>query len=222
MSNLKLISIHIPKTAGTSFYKSLQDAYSESHVGRIDFKPNLNKIHYNYKEASFTKLPQELEVIHGHFRIDELNNAFPETLHLPVITWLRDPVSRLISNYYYLIERLEEATQKIEEHKMLVRRMTKSLEEFIVLENNRNRMGSFLRGLNLVDFQFVGIVEKYDEDLNYLSQLMHKTLAKNYVNITSNKEKYTISEDIRNLIIELNQEDIELYKEALSLRERRK
>ena len=222
MSNLKLISLHIPKTAGTSFYNSLQEAYGESNIARIDFKPNLNSILLNYKEMVVPEIPNKVEIIHGHFTLEELHKTFPETLNLPIITWLREPINRIISNYYYLVTQLENTVTNNDEHKMLMKRMMKSIEEYIIVPENRNRMSHFIKNYSLKDFLFVGIVENYNEELLYLSNKLTKTLHEKKLNTNSNKKLYTISDDIKNLIIEMNLEDIELYKEALSIRERRK
>lgn len=63
---IELISIHIPKTAGTSFYQTLKKQYSARKVVRVDIstvkKARINKVPIN--QAYVYPSPK---VIHGHF-----------------------------------------------------------------------------------------------------------------------------------------------------------
>ena len=221
MSNIKLVSLHIPKTAGTSFYKTIQDAYGITSVARLDIKPNINKILLNTIEYNDTFLPDEIEVIHGHFNVLDLYEKYPETKDLPMITWLRDPVTRVISNYFYLQERLTTFLSSHENNRAILDKMMKSIEEFIATDINRNKMSRFLIGKNLSDFKFVGLIEYYEEDLQSLSNLLNIQFNQNQVNVTANDNKYDVSSDIIELIKQYNQEDIALYEEAISIRNKR-
>jgi hypothetical protein len=97
----------------------------------------------------------------------------------------------------------------------------KSIEEFIATDINRNKMSRFLIGKNLSDFKFVGLIEYYEEDLQSLSNLLNIQFNQNQVNVTANDNKYDVSSDIIELIKQYNQEDIALYEEAISIRNKR-
>lgn len=99
---LEMISIHIPKTAGTSFYAILQDIYGKSHsieVKREQARANAGKFQ--------RFLQPEHRVLHGHFHFEEIQNLYdPERVKL--VSWLREPVSRVISNYYFFNRKVNE------------------------------------------------------------------------------------------------------------------
>ena len=97
-NKLILISLHIPKTAGTSFRNILKSVYGENQVVRFDIS-RMGVVRMNENVYQKSKLPN-VKVIHGHFTFQDLSGSFtlPETYKL--ITWMRDPVKRVISNYY--------------------------------------------------------------------------------------------------------------------------
>lgn len=221
MSNIQLISLHIPKTAGTSFYHSLQESYGFSQVARLDIKDNIQKILLNTKEYHSTSLPKEIDVFHGHFSVSSLYSKFPETKDVPIITWLRDPVQRVLSNYYYLQERLNFLVSQHGSHRAILDKMMRSLEEFAVAEINRNKMCKFIGSKPLDEFAFLGILEHYEQELIELSRLIGKRLTSIKVNVTENRQQKNYLAMQVSLIEKHNQEDMELYKEALSIRNKR-
>lgn len=216
-SGVELISIHIPKSAGTSFYKTLISQYKDSGITRIDMNKkdriNINKIHHDKAYIS-----KSTKVIHGHFTIPQLYGALDISKDLPIITWLRDPVERVISNYYYLSKILAQELNENSKDLNLLNRLQKSLVEYAHVESCRNRMTKFLDGIELEELAFIGFVENYSEDLKSLSNMMNwKYYEEVKVNTTGAKNKREVSQEIREEIARLNQEDIALYQKALSL-----
>ena len=90
--NVELISHHIPKTAGTSFYKTLSEAYGEKKVmGVYDLDMCVSLI----REEPIW-VPSQKKVLHGHFPARPFQlKQFPNAKH---ITWIRDPIERAWSN----------------------------------------------------------------------------------------------------------------------------
>ena len=88
-----IISVHIPKCGGTSFRHVLRDIYGESlwlNYGAIFSQP----------QAAPGLIPGGTRCIHGHF----LGDAFDELVPRPrLVTWLRHPVERVVSNYYHFL-----------------------------------------------------------------------------------------------------------------------
>lgn len=220
MSKLEYISLHIPKTAGTSFYKTLEDAYGIDGIARFDIKSNIGKLLLNQQEYHETFLPHNFQLLQGHFSVKDLYEHFPTSANIPIITWLRNPIDRVISNYYYLAETLQAMMSTHEKNRAVLDKMMKSLEEFICSDVNRNKMSAMTDGKSLQEFFFIGIYEYYTDDLLFLSSLLRRRLNSFEVNKTTNKNS-VISEEIKLLIEHNNQNDMELYKEALSIRERR-
>ncbi len=218
--NLELISLQIPKTAGTSFRNILKAVYGNNVVIRFDINEDVIKI--NEKKFTGSKLKKRTKVIHGHFEYTSIKKNIELSNSIPIITWLRDPVERVISNYFYLKKIIQEKLNENNTDSNLGNRMLKSIEEFASFEENRNRMSKFLKGALLEDFFFIGIVERFEEDIKTLSQLLDwKSYPIKRQNQTS-KEMELITTSIREEIKKLNEQDVDVYKEVLNIRKKRK
>lgn len=220
-NNIELVSIHIPKTAGTSFRNVLKGTYGSKHVARFDIRSGGKKIEVERRRFNGTKLNSNIKVIHGHFRYHDLIDLVEINDDTPVITWMRDPVHRVISNYYYLAGVLAKELNEEKKGLNILAKMQRSLIEYAHDEISRNRMYKFLDGLPLSKFHFIGIQEHYEDDLAELMGSLGKSKYPQYhVNVTG--RKYDVAGDIIDEIRSLNQLDNELYQEALKLRQERK
>lgn len=219
-NNIQLISLHIPKTAGTSFRNTLKMVYGEEHVSRLDIDLKQQILKVDQVIFSEKRLPRKTKVIHGHFSYPLLNSTLEIHPKIPMITWLRDPVERVISNYFYLEKRLKEELEEEKKGLNILSKMQKSLLEYAYSELNRNRICTFLAGMNLADLQFVGITEYYESELASLAQLLKwKAYSSFQHNITGQRPE--VSEMEREVIRSWNQADIAIYEEALALRKKR-
>jgi hypothetical protein len=95
---IELVSIHIPKSAGTSFFKSLKLAYGKDGVTRVDIPIPHDAAAETLNRKPPAELPASTRVGHGHFRLRDLPAGYGSRPDTPVITWLRDPVDRVLSN----------------------------------------------------------------------------------------------------------------------------
>lgn len=209
-NNLELISIHIPKTAGTSFYAILQDIYGKSHsieVKREQARANAGR---------FQRIVQpEHRVLHGHFHFEEIRNLYDPT-KVKLVSWLREPVSRVISNYYFFNRNVNENPNHSEWH-----RREESLAVYAQYEENRNRMSRFLQGIELEDLFFFGIQEYFEEDLIRLRVNMGWPAVQSRSENTNRayQSKFPpVSEDLKEQIRAWNQADVQLYERAMALR----
>lgn len=220
-NRIELVSIHIPKTAGTSFRNVLKGVYGRKSVVRFDIRSGGRKIELERKAFTGSKLPAKVRVIHGHFRYRDLVDLLdiPETI--PVITWMRDPVERVISNYFYLSGILAKELQEEKKGLNILAKMQRSLIEYARNEISRNRMHKFLDGMSVDKFRFIGIQEHYEEDLaDLMAELGFKDYPVFHVNVTG--KKHEVPEEIIEEIKSLNALDIALYEEALNIRKQRK
>ncbi|MBP6184541.1 MAG: sulfotransferase family 2 domain-containing protein [Saprospiraceae bacterium] len=219
-AQLELISIHIPKTAGTSFRNTLAGVYGDQAVVRLDIGLVRQEVRIREKIYSESTLPPGTRVIHGHYSYPLLTQHFHVDPALPVITWLRDPVRRVVSNYHYLAKRLAEELKEEQRGLNILRKMQRSLLEYAHDETNQNRMSRFLEGLSLETMHFVGIVEQYDEDLKTLANRMAWADYPVFHHNQTGKDTSSITDTERDIIRSLNQEDVALYEHALVLREK--
>jgi hypothetical protein len=213
LPGLEIMSYHIPKTAGTSFFIALTQVYG------------LDKIAGYLQESVVLSQgvePQTIKVIHGHVP----SRKYFRPANVKEIIWLRHPILRLVSLYFFwkTIPRTEEESlhNYLQEKKL-------DIVEFANLPDVRNEMSVYIGGRNLKDFYFVGIQEFFKEDLIDLATMLNWP----EIQITyENKNKYDDynylvksildDSDIMKALITLNCEDLELYQAALDVRVKRK
>ncbi|NEP44078.1 MAG: sulfotransferase family protein, partial [Okeania sp. SIO2H7] len=215
-SRIEIISVHVPKTGGTTFKKVLKQVYQDEEIF-FDYPhkgPIRNKLLTS--DRSLTR------VIHGHFPGNKYDYKYP---HARKIIWLRNPINRLISHYFFWKswQVLTFPQETIEEDELA------RVVEFAERPEVRNILAAnFLQNQSLTDFYFVGIQEFFREDLVQLEQCLKwpnfelEDKNKNpYPEYQLLLKKLLESSEIISKIGELNREDREIYREALSLREER-
>ncbi|PHI20305.1 hypothetical protein CEQ90_08960 [Lewinellaceae bacterium SD302] len=218
---IQLLSVHIPKTAGTSFRHLLKEIYGENGVARVDLPLHGKRLQINEQNATPEDLPKTVAVLHGHYNPLELKNYFPEAAAAPIITWLRHPVDRVISNYFYLRERLAEELDEAGRNLNILSKMQRTLMEYARDELNQNRQHKFLDGVPLTDFSFVGIQEYYNDEVAAMAKEFQWPPRVEAPQHNRTGSKPQVSEAEREEIAELNQLDMALYAEGLALREAR-
>lgn len=217
---LRLISIHIPKTAGTSFRNTLCGVYGQESVIRLDIGLDREETRINEHIYTERTLPPGVEVVHGHFALPALMERFAPEPSTPVITWLRDPVDRVVSNYFYLARRLAEELREEEEGLNILSKLQRSLLEYAQQEQARNRMSKFLREMPLEKFRFVGFVEDYDNDLARLAARLEWPEYPVFQHNKTERDTSMLSTEELGMIREWNLEDVALYENALRMKER--
>jgi hypothetical protein len=211
---IELISVHIPKTAGTAFRHVLTDIYGLNGV-LGDYPPD--QIHQPEKP-----IQKEIKVIHGHFEPSKYQGYFPAAKS---IVWLRHPLFRLISEYFFA-KTIKDRNNVI--HTQLLDGNLTILE-FAQIPQMRNFLSQKIEGMELAKFDFVGIQEFYLLDLEELKDMMGWS---NFQPITKNSNRYPqyqkcLQEILNDALLmdrlsKLNKEDMELYRDALHLRAKRR
>lgn len=177
---MELISIHVPKTAGVSFRRLLQRVYGERAVAfdygdrvldpaaphRADPERWQREIRAPFL-ADLSRRDPPVRVVHGHFAAGKYAGEFPGARR---IVWLREPIARLVSHYCYWLE-LPPGANTLHRH---VVENHLSLEAFAALEPLRDSISrTFLRGVDPTTLDFIGLQERFDEDLRRLAQLLN-------------------------------------------------
>jgi len=200
----KIISMHIPKTAGTTFKSYLYSAYNNDVIvtstkplfTRCDELSNRDKLHLN----TFNE-----HVVHGHFTFDEIEYN-KEYFY---ITWLRDPVERVISHYFFWKNKPDINMHPIEKK---IKYENLSLSEFAEIPCMRNIGLYFLGKEGVRKMNFIGITELFDESMQLLSkQLKNEFSMINIEKQRVNTQKEFVSDYLRKHIKDLNSEEFQLY-----------
>lgn len=208
----ELLCIHIPKTAGRTFRQALKSHYGEDGVLTLDHQ-FLKKRNETLEDYPVRKYP----VVHGHLFFNQLQPfATPSTKW---ITWLRHPVDRVLSNYFFYCTNGYVTRKKKDPDLRLL-----TLEEYVHRPRKRNVMTRFLGDMELRDIFFVGLQEQFAADLRNLSEQLKWQLPEDYyqmrINVNASKPELpkSSSKNIREVIASLNAEDMYLYQEVKKLK----
>lgn len=232
-----LLSVHLPKTAGTSFREALREQFGERLVTSYADRPLHQTKLRRRRDAAFCcvrnalgKHDQDIACLHGHFL--PLKYRFMRaTSPYQFVTWMREPLQRLLSHYYYWQRSYEETNAG-----PLHRRMMQedwSLEEFGLRPELRNIYSEFLWGFPLEAFAFIGITEHFEDDLGDFSRrflqraiglgtdaAITTNTARINVNPTT-EDAYVLEGELRSTLEQYHARDIALYRRALAMRSAR-
>ncbi len=203
--SLPIICLHIPKTAGTSFRISAEHYFGPWNVVK-DYGENSPATSEEIKTAFYEKKDFELlyskvtqkKFFTGHFSLAKYREHFPDS---PVVTFFRDPVKRVISEYVHFTTHYG---------------FEGSLREFYRKDQFRNRQSRVLSGANPIDLDFYGLTENYEESLLKFNQ----RYSTNFPMANLNRGNYekdahrATDEEIEEIQL-LNQDDVKLYQQAV-------
>jgi hypothetical protein len=230
-------SIHIGKTAGTSFAYVLRDSlshrlpvffyYGTGHRltgvwiagARLDMGDAVSK---EQLAERFMRHAEEYGagIIQAHWTVCE----FLEALHNPLefITWLRDPVQRICSLYFFWknSSKCAPVRRDVRELFWAVKSGRCSLLEFGTHPEICNPYQNFFAPLGLKGITFAGIVERQTVSLQHLSRLLGTALPDQLPRENVAKQKqgpiYSIPKDVEEAILAYNASDVTMYAEALA------
>ena len=222
-----LISVHLPKTAGASLRAALEEHfgdrllwdYGDYPVNASTFGRNTRALRDCFKNARGGSELQQFACIHGHF-MPVKYRLLPMQSKKRYVTWMRDPIERLASHYYYWVEHYEHEVVGKLQRRVLDENW--SLERFCLGPELRNIYSKFLFFFPLADFDFIGITEFYDTDMEYFSRnILDVDLPVKRVNVNPLRKKTAYVEDLllRKKIERHHAADMTLYRRALDLRQ---
>jgi hypothetical protein len=221
-----IISVHLPKTAGKSFQAALEARFGTSLLeDYASFPMNTPEVERTRSalEASLQNADREfagVQCIHGHF-LPVKYLLMATRRPLTFVTWLRDPVDRVLSNYYYW-KRAYEPESSPPLHRKVVEEDW-SVERFCLCSEMRNMYAQFLWGFPVENFDFIGVTEHYDEDLAYFAdRFLGVPVEAQRLNVgAAQGGPYQIDEGLRQRIEAFHDRDMDLYRRALEKRRAR-
>lgn len=208
----KLISFHIPKTAGTSFSDILHKQYGEKLL-KVYEQPLLNQC--KGKDIPVETI-QKFDAVHGHFMASQVwLDAFPNA-HF--VLWIRDPYERLYSHYTFW-SRIKAPGKDA----AVFRENKPSLLTFCTDKTyqKRNRIYEyFLQDFPIDKLSFVGEMSSIDQDMRTLAAKM-KWRDINHLpkrNTSPDTHSIHVTDDEKKTILEALAGEYEIYRKLLSLR----
>lgn len=221
MNKNLIISIHIPKTGGTTFLDILRECAEQVLYLDYDYEaPSATAVFRSGKKLTVTpeSIIDELEslpgrsVIHGHFQAGKYVDRFPNAAY---VTWLRDPVERIVSNYFYWHRSQLPGDTKWEH----VTAEKMNLEQFAQLDFARDLQQAYLHPLTVEKFDFVGITEEYDRSIELFRRLFCPNVQfdASVRNENPNREGkfYDMDPQLRRRILKLNESDAYTYVDGV-------
>ncbi len=200
-----VVSVHIPKCAGTSFRHILDGIYGPRlwhNYGTI----------FSQDQARPELIPVQTEIIHGHFLADAFDALFPGR---QLITWVRHPVERLVSRYRHCLgspDLRDDCCRALHEGKL-------SLRQFADLEWMRNEATRYRANKPVGDFAFVGIAEQFEESLRHYCRIFGFgngfKIPRINVNPLRTADRYDLSPADYVYILERNAADLDWYLRAV-------
>src|SRR5258707_5872138 len=221
-SDRALIFLHLPKCGGTTLNRIIEWEYNPLRIFSID------PILYLWSYQKLNRWPAsrlaKLRVLKGHMPFG-IHRRLPQPF--TYITFLRDPVERVISAYYFARNYLLHPKHR------WISELT--LEEYVRLSPNHNVQTKYLSGREFVgDYHagdcteemlamakenlvrhcsLVGLTERFDEGLAILKIIFGWQISK-YAkfNVTKTRPKKTsLPASTVDLINERNKYDVDLY-----------
>jgi hypothetical protein len=232
---MDMISVHVPKSAGSTFGNFLTTVYGVDRVFKDydDYPMNpLSPINLDREawrisaDEQVRAISSEFVAVHGHFVIEKYQGFFPEARR---IAWVRHPAAWVISLYYFW-------KNKPKVHNAgtnpLIRRLHNedlALLDFAEDPTIRDCISRvFLGGLPPEEYDFLGIQEHFNTDIRDLVQLMGwPALEPGFENQNPEpaygERLMAIHQDsqVVDRLIALNEGDMSLYETALKLRNQR-
>ncbi|WP_160063865.1 sulfotransferase family 2 domain-containing protein [Psychromonas sp. L1A2] len=209
--NNNFFFIHIPKTAGTSFRKSLEDKYSVM----ADYGAQSAETHAFLKECIYTNnapllLKGKCKTLQdtwltGHVPLKKYSNMV-SARH--IVTFLRDPVERVISHY---------------NHSVSYQGFKGDLSSFLKQPHSSNFQKKILNTLPLGLIGYIGLTDCYDESISLINGYYGLDLDAKNTNVNKKKtiEKETVSEELKKQVSQQNKQDIECVEQARFLHRQR-
>lgn len=219
-----VVSLHLPKTAGTSFAQTLRAAHGDGF--RSDYA-DLPLQYGPWRRRSDAvrgglalrgRIGAEVTCIHGHFLALKYRIALARR---PVryITWLRDPVQRLASHYAFW-RRDYDGGDPAQPLRNRMLREDWSFERFALGPEMRNAYRQYLWGFDPARFDFIGITEHYEADLERLVRMLggDAVVATALVNPDKGEGGYGIDPPLLRRIERHHAADLALYRRAVARR----
>lgn len=167
-----IVSIHIPKTAGTSFREGLEQEFGERLLADYSDRPLSDSISNRWHRLRARlevrrrrdSLREDYDVVHGHFIASKYSSLMTDAAFC---AFFRDPVDRVTSQYRYWLSNPDPQNRmwrKFHDQEL-------PLERFASLPRQRRLFDLFTAGWPMERFAFVGFAEEYRLSLDLFNAI---------------------------------------------------
>ncbi len=215
-----IISVHIPRTAGSSFRAYLRGSariHLKEDYGNPIMVPSLirNSVAVAGRlKKKIQPLSDKIDCLHGHF----LPYKYKDLVGKPgvkFITWLRDPADRIRSQFDYCFQSNKDIDKSPFQNK--VARENWSFEAFYSDARMKNLYSKFFWKFPLESFECIGIVEHYETDYQYICEWFFNDFDPKFT-YGNRTNPVVMKEDQKKEIYRINQLDCAIYQKALEMR----
>lgn len=224
-----VLFMHIAKTAGTAFREAIIENYKHSQVAYLYPHPP------GFLICDLGVLPLEqrarFQLVIGHF-LYGVHRFLPQ--ESTYVTIVRDPVERVISHYYYLLETEPELVTDGDSilplPEMMDRRRTVNLDNLMVRcfsgvektevppGNVNQRIYDLALGHLRTKFKFVGYQDRADEAYTTLQKQFNWDPKRSLEMVNLGGQSRTaVDPSVRKAVEDFNHWDIQLYSEIRRL-----
>ncbi|CAE6905343.1 sulfotransferase family 2 domain-containing protein [Vibrio sp. B1FLJ16] len=205
-----LFFVHIPKTAGTSFRKALEDkqpmkkdygakACETSPLVRSNMHDEVNP--YALKQAML----EQPFALTGHVHVQKYADFFNIR---NIITFVREPIGQIVSHYNHFVNH---------------NGFEGDFAKFYRAAQFRDVQARYLNGFPVTLLGFTGLTEHYNDSLSIINHGLGLELAprKQNVGAKPHQNKEALPQEVIDELVKLNPNDVRLYRQALELHQQR-
>jgi len=198
----KFISVHIHKTAGSSFFEIIRNNCHKKFI-----MDDHDVFWYLFTDASQY---EEYDIIHGHFTVEKYMY-----LNRPQVTIMREPVERVISEYFWIKKMIKGNFQE-----MSIAPHFEEEEGFKNIYNyaeyRPNVQYNYMKDTS--NFDWIGIKEYFNKSMHDFFRWFGADVPDNISKVyrRKNNQKDLIINKPREYIKRFNLLDYELYTDVLN------
>jgi sulfotransferase famil protein len=210
-----VVFVHIRKTAGTTVRRIIQRQYKRRNTRMVRNYFSEPDRSFEMAQTFATQPPRGLRAIHGHMLF------WPDLPWAPgtrFFAFIRDPVERTISHYYWLRERSPKLETPLDDalvdgliHDNLQTRVIAGDMPFVATEETLERA---LANLDRLDA--IGLTERFDESIVLLTRAFDwRPMVYATENVTAGRPpRQTLTPETLAVVERYNSLDLELYRQA--------
>jgi hypothetical protein len=201
-----VVFVHLPKTGGTSMRNMLVEAMPRSQKV-FDYGAETFRLEGNFIDVNAENIRNQKGIFDLRSRLARDQavlvcthvsaNPYLGSFHpASIVTFLRDPVERVISGYQYHVRHRE---------------FRGTLAEFYEAPENINVQCRMLWGIDLRDVGFIGLFEAMADMVRALARHLGIDLKMRQDNVADRVDRLAVDNATRARILALNQDDRRLY-----------